>query len=83
MFSDESSDAEFWCPLGEDGASKQHHDASNMTVAEHASLSRLALGDWLSDVQITRLEELGFVERVFGQALLTRSGRAALNSAPL
>ena len=79
MFSDEPPDAEFWCPLGEDGALKQHDDRPNMTATEHASLSRLALGDWLSDAQIARLQALGLVERVFGQALLTRSGRAALH----
>ena len=75
MFSDESSDAEFWCPLG----AGEPQRGSNMTPVERDSLSRLALGDWLSDAQIARLEELGLVERVFGQALLTRAGRAALH----
>lgn len=82
MFSDESPDAEFWCPLGnEDGTPKPPQHVSSTTAADHASLLRLAAGDWLSDAQITRLEELGLVERVFGQALLTRSGRSALNIA--
>ena len=49
-----------------------------MTPAEWAALSRLALGEWLSEAQIDRLQDLGLVERVFGQALLTRVGRATL-----
>ena len=81
MCSEESSDAEFWCPLGGDGTPARHPHASTTTPAEHASLTRLAAGDWLSDAQIIRLEELGLVERVFGQALLTRSGRSVLNIA--
>jgi hypothetical protein len=51
-----------------------------MTPAEWTSLSRLAAGEWLSDAQIARLAELGLVERVFGQALLTRLGRRACTS---
>ena len=79
MFSDESSDAEFWCPLGGDRASNDRSIASNMTSAEWTSLSLLAAGEWLSDAQIARLAELGLVERVFGQALLTRLGRTSLH----
>ena len=81
MFSDESPDTESWCPLGAGGTPKQHQYVSSMTRAEHASLSRLAAGYWLADVQIIRLEELGLVERVFGHALLTRAGRGVLNIA--
>ena len=81
MLSDESSDAEFWCPLGEEHAPTRFDLVPSMTVAEQAALSRLAAGDWLSDVQIARLEALGVVERVFGQALLTRLGRTVLHIA--
>ena len=81
MFSDESSDAEFWCPLGDEHAPRRFAVAPETTPEEAATLSRLAAGDWLSDVQIARLEALGFVERVFGQAVLTRLGRVALNIA--
>jgi hypothetical protein len=80
MFSDESSDAEFWCPLGEEHAPTHFDVTPAMTAAEQATLSRLAAGDWLSDMQIARLESLGLVERVFGHALLTRLGRAALHT---
>jgi hypothetical protein len=81
MFSDESPDADFWCPLGEEHAPTRFDLTPDMTAAEQAALSRLGAGDWLSDVQIARLEELGLVERVFGQALLTRLGRTALHIA--
>ena len=49
-----------------------------MTPVEWAALSRLALGEWLSDQQVAKLTELGLAEIVFGQALLTRLGRATL-----
>jgi hypothetical protein len=45
-----------------------------------AALSRLAIGEWLSEAQVARLQELGLVERVFGQALLTRLGRTTLGT---
>ena len=79
MFSDESSDAEFWCPLGEEHGPTRFDLTPDITAAEHATVCRLAAGDWLSDLQIARLEELGLVERVFGQAVLTRLGRSALH----
>ena len=78
MFSDESPDSEFWCPLGKEHASTGVDAVPEISPADHASLSRLAAGDWLSDAQIAHLEELGLVERVFGHALLTRLGRTAL-----
>jgi hypothetical protein len=79
VLSDESPDPEFWCPLGEEHAPIQFELVPGMTVSEHGTLSRLAAGDWLSDLQIARLEHLELVERVFGQALLTRLGRAVLH----
>jgi hypothetical protein len=79
MLSDESPVPEFWCPLGEEHAPTCFELVPGMTATEHATLSRLAAGDWLWDVQIARLEILGLVERAFGQALLTRMGRAALH----
>ncbi len=79
MISDRSSNDDVWCPLGESAnATAEREAASSMTPAEWAALSRLALGEWLSDAHIARLQELGLVERVFGHALLTRLGRTAL-----
>ena len=43
-----------------------------------AALSRFSLGEWTSDAQIDRLQSLGLLERVFGQALLTRLGRSTI-----
>jgi hypothetical protein len=82
MLSDKVSSDDFWCPLGGDsreGAEKRL--AATMTPAEWAALSRLAIGEWLSEAQVARLQELGLVERVFGQALLTRLGRTTLGTA--
>ena len=79
MLADKTSNGEFWCPLGDstrDAADRRV--ALSMTPAEWAALSRLAIGEWLSEAQIDRLQELGIVERVFGQALLTRIGRTTL-----
>jgi hypothetical protein len=81
MLSDKVSSDDFWCPLGADsreGAGKRL--AATMTPAEWAALSRLAIGEWLSEAQLARLQELGLVERVFGQALLTRLGRTTLGT---
>jgi hypothetical protein len=81
MLSDKVSSKDFWCPLGE-----QSHDAAvtrisaTLTPSEWASLSRLAIGEWLSDSQVARLQELGLVERAFGQALLTRLGRTTIGA---
>ena len=79
MFADKTSNDEFWCPLGD----SPHFEADrrvglSMTPAEWAALSRLAMGEWLPDAQIDRLQALGLVERVFGHALLTRLGRTTL-----
>lgn len=66
------SEDEFWCPLG-DGAAPPA-----LASDERDALVRLAEGDWVSDAQLVRLEALGLSEKAFGQALLTRQGRAAL-----
>jgi hypothetical protein len=79
MFPDRSSSNEFWCPLGESASSTaQKRVAALMSAVEWAALSRLAVGEWLSDQHIARLHELGLAEIVFGQALLTRLGRTTL-----
>lgn len=80
MLADKPPSDEFWCPLGDPAptTSADRKVALSMTPAEWAALSRLALGEWLSEAQIDRLEQLGLAERVFGQALLTRVGRATL-----
>lgn len=79
MLADDSPSEEFWCPLGDlDRPPADNKIAPGMTSGEWAALSRLALGEWLPDAQIDRLRELDLVERVFGQALLTRRGRATL-----
>jgi hypothetical protein len=79
MLSDKSDD--FWCPLGEQShAHAGRRITAAMTPAEWAALSRLAIGEWLSDAQLARLQALGLVERVFGQALLTRLGRTTLGT---
>jgi hypothetical protein len=79
MFPDQSSSNEFWCPVGNPSASTaQQRVTALMTAVEWAALSRLAVGDWIADPQIERLRELGLAEIVFGQALLTRLGRATL-----
>jgi hypothetical protein len=82
MLPDRAASNDFWCPIGESGKSTaQQRVTAIMTPVEWASLSRLAIGEWLSDPQIARLRELGLAEIVFGQALLTRLGRAMLGSA--
>lgn len=79
MLKDESSSGDFWCPLGDNArAPSDPQNTPSMTPVEWASLSRLALGEWLSEAQISRLQELGLAERVFGQALMTRLGRTTL-----
>ena len=67
---------DFWCPLGEP-ASPPAAD-QEITADDWAALTRLERAEWISDAQITALESQGLVERAFGQALLTRLGRAAL-----
>ena len=82
MLTDESSRDQFWCPLGDAAnAEADRRVVAGMTPAEWAALSRLAIGEWLAEAQIARLQELGLVERVFGQAMLTRLGRTALGTA--
>ena len=79
MFPDPSSSNEFWCPVSDmSHSAAQQRVAAVMTSQEWAALSCLAGGEWLSDEQIAKLRELGLAEIVFGQALLTRLGRATL-----
>ena len=81
MLPDRSTNDEFWCPANESASSvAQKRVAAVMTPLEWAALSRLALGEWLPDQQIAKLTELGLAEIVFGQALLTRLGRATLGA---
>ena len=68
---------DFWCPLGEP-PSPRAGGQLEMSAEDWAALTRLDRAEWISDAQITALESLGMVERAFGQALLTRLGRAAL-----
>ena len=83
MFPERSTKAneDFWCPANESASSiAQKRVTAAMTPVEWAALSRLALGEWLSDQQIAKLTELGLAEIVFGQALLTRLGRATIGA---
>jgi hypothetical protein len=67
---------DFWCPLGEPPSPAGDHQ--EMSAEDWAALTRLDRAEWISEAQITALESLGMVERAFGQALLTRLGRATL-----
>ena len=81
MLPDRATSDEFWCPASESATNvAQQRVTAAMTSIEWACLSRLALGEWLSAAQIARLQELGLAEIVFGQALLTRLGRATLGA---
>jgi hypothetical protein len=78
---DRSTTNDFWCPLNEASASvAQQRVTAAMTPAEWADLSRVAVGEWVSERQIERLNALGLAETVFGQTLLTRLGRATLGT---
>lgn len=74
-----TSPGDFWCPLG-DPRRGAANPALDMTPADWAALSRFSTGDWVSDASLARLESLGLVERVFGQALLTRVGRVTIGA---
>ena len=73
---------DFWCPADEtaNSVARQRLAETAITPAEWAALSRLADGEWLSDAQIARLQQLGLAEIVFGHALLTRLGRSTLGT---
>ena len=73
---DPSSTDEFWCPLGDTRAAAAQ--APDMPPADSEALTRFGGGDWISDSEFDRLEALGLLEKVFGQALLTRLGRTTL-----
>jgi hypothetical protein len=74
---DPSSTDEFWCPLG-DTRVPGAKPPKAMTSEDSEALSRFGAGEWISDAQIDQLESLGLLEKVFGQALLTRLGRTTL-----
>ena len=78
MLEDKATAEEFWCPLGEKPGAREASRVHDMTPADWAALSRFSSGDWVSDAHIDRLQSLGLLERVFGQALLTRLGRATI-----
>lgn len=71
---------EFWCPLGEQRRDAEASPRLDMTPADWAALSRFSSGDWVSDAHVERLMSLGLVEKVFGQALLTRVGRTTIGA---
>lgn len=81
MLSNESWGDNFWCPADKKREAARPPVALTMTPSEWAALSRLAIGEWILEAHIDRLEELGLVERAFGQALLTRLGRTTLGYA--
>jgi hypothetical protein len=76
MLEEKRTTEEFWCPVGEKRQTRE--PALDMTAADWAALSRFSSGDWVSDAHIDRLLGLGLVEKVFGQALLTRVGRTTI-----
>ena len=77
MLQDESATGELGYPA--EGANRRAARREiDMTPADWAALSRLSSGDWVSDAHIDRLQSLGLVEKVFGQALLTRLGRSTI-----
>lgn len=78
MLGDESMGNDLWCPVDEGRPSAKAKVKLDLTPGEWASLSRFGCGEWLPEAQIDRLQALGLVEKVFGQALLTRLGRRAL-----
>ena len=78
MLREKSSSESFWCPTDEIHAAASRQLALTLVPSEWAALSRLGTGEWVADAQIVRLEQLGLVERAFGQALLTRLGRSLL-----
>jgi hypothetical protein len=80
MLENKAAVEEFWCPLGDDPERGKTSPPLDITPANWAALSRFSSGDWVSDEDIERLMSLGLVERVFGQALLTRLGRTTIGA---
>jgi hypothetical protein len=78
MFPEKSITEDFWCPAGQKPQAREPLPALDMSAADWAALSRFTSGDWVSDAHIDRLLGLGLVEKVFGQALLTRLGRTTI-----
>lgn len=80
MLHDDTPSSEFWCPIEEKPQARASRAALEMTPQDWAALSRFSTGEWVSDVQIDRLQSLGLIEKVFGQALLTRLGRTTIGA---
>ena len=78
MFGDKSVDAGVVSTNQEARPPRKTKPGFDLTPAEWASLSRFGCGEWIPEAQIDRLQTLGLVEKVFGQALLTRLGRTTI-----
>ena len=78
MLAEKRTPEEFWCPVSDKRPAREPSPALDMSAADWAALSRFTRGDWVSDAHIDRLLGLGLVEKVFGQALLTRLGRITI-----
>jgi len=78
MLQDKTPSSEFWCPIEDKPQTRAVRPALDMTPQDWAALSRFGTGEWVSDIHIDRLQSLGLIEKVFGQALLTRLGRTTL-----
>lgn len=78
MLEDETPSSEFWCPIEDKPKTRAVSPTLDMTPQDWAALSRFTTGEWVSDVHLDRLQSLGLIEKVFGQALLTRLGRATI-----
>lgn len=81
MLGNTSAGNDFWCPVEEKHAASTAGPGPELTPGERAALSRFGCREWVADAQIDRLQALGLVEKVFGQAVLTRLGRALLGRA--
>ncbi len=78
MLDEKSRGNEFSCPIQDRPSGGQAQPGIELTPDERAVLSRFGRREWVADAQIDRLQAQGLVERVFGQAVLTRLGRATL-----
>lgn len=81
MLCNKSSGDDYWCPTDDTGRGPALPAGLTLTARESTALFRFGSGDWISDAQIERLQELGFIEKAFGQPVLTRLGRNALGLA--
>ena len=78
MLSDESSPGGFRASAEEKAVPEKAKNRLVLAPGEWAALSRFGCGEWIPEIQTDRLIALGLVEKVFGQALLTRLGRTKL-----